>query len=121
MQRDLIIERKEFLLSQIQTTIGKMMTAISENSSLGDCPENGWVYKKGGNLGSGFHHAVQIVRALLKYNTPMTQHDLANCLGVKCNNHGVEVSTNALNQQVCSFPLAIKLFLTHKIMFTNIS
>ena len=111
-----------------------MFEAILKNQTLGDLASNGWVHKEGGSMQSGFNHAVQIIRACLKFNTSMPTLNFATMLGVKVDNHRVKaalvslvggnvlsVSTNKLNQEVYSFTPAIKLFLHHEILPTSLS
>ena len=70
-QLEAIMAREKLLHTQIWVTLVGMFTAISRNRSLGNLPGNGWIHKEGASMLSGYKHAVQIVRACVKFNTPM--------------------------------------------------
>ena len=132
-QLEIMIEESEVLLKQqLGDAFGRLYKLISESASIGSVPNDGWVQWAGGSHRSGQDHAECIVRAMVTFNTLMTQYDLATMAGVKSDNHGVKnaiksltkgnviiATTNNLNQVVYSLALSIKIHLTHEILPTD--
>ena len=128
----MIVESEDLLKKQLGDVIGRLYKLISESATIGSKPDDGWVQWAGGSHCSGQEHAECIVRAMVTFNTLMTQYDVATMAGVMPDNHGVKnafksllkgnviiASNNNLNQVVYLLALSIKLHLTHEIPPTN--
>ena len=128
----MIVENEDLLKEQLGKAFGRLYKIISESASIGSVTNDGWVQWAGGSHRSGQDHAECIARAMVTFNTLMTQYDLATMAGVMPDNHGVKnaiksllkgnviiASKNNLNQVVYSLALTIKIHLTHEIPPTD--
>lgn len=128
----MIVEKEDLLKKQLGDVIGRLYDIILDSATIVSKPANGWMHWEGGFHCSGQEHAECLVRALVTFNTHMTQYDLATMTGVKPDNHGLKnaiksltkgnviiTTTNNLNQVVYLLALSIKIHLTHEILPTD--